>query len=225
MRIRKYKIKKIKNNSGKKKEHKNIKDNGFDENKKIEIPFIPRFEENTLILNKSLINIFKNFLNLENEVCGYIENIFDKIILKIFSQEEIETTKSLCFHDNFYSPYIFHTHPNNSKSYPSASDIIKVLKYDIIKSSLIFTKWGIWEIYSHVKKKFEKDEQNDIVETINTIFEEFYKLTNKGRTDIPDYIFIKNFMEAFKEVFKKDFKIDIDIILTPWNNEYEINNS
>ena len=193
---------------------------GGDQNKKrkFEDLELPTFNYDPIVLNESLIELAYNFLNLDSEVCGIIEKESDKTIFKIYSQDsEISKDKSMCLHGK-YAPYIFHTHPNTSKSYPSASDIIKVIKHNTIKSSLIFTRWGIWEIYSNMKKKISIEMQEDMKNKINTVFETLYFKTEKGRAKTVDYIFIDKFLNDFKSEF------DINILLTPWKNEYIILN-
>ena len=53
---------------------------------------------------------------------------------------------------------------------------------------------------------------------INTVFETLYFKTEKGRAKTVDYIFIDKFLTDFKSEF------DINILLTPWKNEYIILN-
>jgi hypothetical protein len=44
------------------------------------------------------------------------------------------------------APMIFHTHPYSSYSYPSFEDLNKVAKHTEIRTSIVATWWGIWEI-------------------------------------------------------------------------------
>lgn len=46
----------------------------------------------------------------------------------------------------YYTPIIFHTHPRTSYATPSVEDIVKVLKHKIIKTSVIVTAWGVFQI-------------------------------------------------------------------------------
>ena len=125
-----------------------------------------RYEEviiGDMTLNKNLLEIIKSFLKLDFEICGTLKtNPSGKMILEIHSQNKIvdEGDKSMCYHLSYFKN-IFHTHTNNSKAYPSAKDIIKVMKNSDILSSLIFCKWGIWEIYSAKKYNFSNTEKKN----------------------------------------------------------------
>ena len=46
----------------------------------------------------------------------------------------------------YYTPIIFHTHPRTSYATPSFEDIIKVLKHKEIRTSVIVTNWGTFQI-------------------------------------------------------------------------------
>lgn len=175
-----------------------------------------------MILNENLLQVVKSFLNLEFEVCGSIKDhessSGNKIILEIHSQykektKEEDNDRSHCYHLN-YSKYIFHTHPYYSKSYPSASDIIKVLNNSVIISSLIFTKWGIWEIYSDKKMKFSESQKTETKEILNKFLKDIYEKTDGGRADVVNYDLIEGYIKKM-EFFYKKFGLEIN--LTPWS--------
>jgi len=182
-----------------------------------------------MILNENLLQTIKSFLNLDFEVCGSIKDhessSGSKIILEIHSQykekvKEEDIGKSHCYHLN-YSKYIFHTHPYYSKSYPSSTDIIKVMNNSIIISSLIFTKWGIWEIYSAKKMKFNDIQKEETKEILNKFLKGIYENTEGGRTNVVNYELIEGYIKKI-EFFYKKFGLEIN--LTPWSRivDYDI---
>ena len=174
-----------------------------------------------MIINKNLLEIIKSFLNLDFEICGCLkESHSGKIIFEVHSQDEtkIDSDKLMCEHFS-YSRHIFHTHPNISKCYPSAKDIIKVMKNSMILSSIIFCKWGIWEIYSNKKYNFSNTEKQIENDKINKLFVELYEMTENGRANEVDYKKINKFIKKIEERYKL---FGLEINLSPGKEEYEI---
>ena len=71
----------------------------------------------------------------------------------------------------YYTDIIFHTHPRTSYSTPSVEDIIKVLKHTKIKTSVIVTNWGVFQIVKMKDTVFNLDNRisEKILECINYI--------------------------------------------------------
>ena len=97
-------------------------------------------------------------LDLDTEACGILESVDEErfhLILDAIGESD-KAGRKLCRFPR-YSTYIWHTHPKFSKGYPSAEDIAKTLKprerADLIYDQLIFTDWGIWEMYAGNKKQ------------------------------------------------------------------------
>lgn len=116
-----------------------------------------------MLINKQITEIFKLLLNLPIETCGIIKFDNDVPVLEIHVSKH--NTKNNCVH-KYYGHHIFHTHIHKDESFPSAHDIVKVMKNSSIKTSLISTHWGIWEIISEKKYNFTCDEQAHITKTI-----------------------------------------------------------
>ena len=174
-----------------------------------------------MILNKNLLEIIKSFLNFNFEICGCIKEAHGgRIIFEVHSQDEtkIGSDKLMCEHLS-YSRHIFHTHPNISKCYPSAKDIIKVMKNSMIMSSIIFCKWGVWEIYSNKKYSFSLSEKQIENDKINKLLVELYEMTGKGRANEVDY---KKINKCVKKIEDKYKSFGLEINLTQWEDEYEI---
>jgi|SRR3989304_2551058 len=122
-----------------------------------------------------LKNIFPT-LSIEYEVCGYLKS--SNHYLNIYTENKGQ--KGEC--ESRYRKYMWHTHPSVSKAYPSATDIIKVIKNEVIITSIIFTVWGIWEIHS-VKKSpnLSLEKRQSMNKHINELSELVYLITDKGR--------------------------------------------
>jgi len=117
-----------------------------------------------MLLNRQLLNILKQLLHLNVETCGVLKIINNKLVLEIHTSPTDKNNE--CIH-NYYAEHIFHTHVLANKSYPSAPDIVKVLKNSKIVTSLVVCHWGIWEICSLKKQLFTPSEQEHIVQRIS----------------------------------------------------------
>jgi hypothetical protein len=117
-----------------------------------------------MLLNRQLLNILTQLLHLKVETCGVLKLVNGKVVLEIHTSQTDKNNE--CLH-NYYAEHIFHTHVLSNKSYPSAPDIVKVLKNSKIVTSLIICHWGIWEICSLKKQLFTPSEQEYIVHTIS----------------------------------------------------------
>lgn len=117
-----------------------------------------------MLLNTQILELFKQLLNLSIETCGIIK--YDgsgEPIIEIHTSQH--NTKNRCVH-KYYGLHLFHTHIHKDESFPSAHDIVKVMKNASIKTSLIISHWGIWEIISERKYLFKPDEQKHITNTM-----------------------------------------------------------
>jgi hypothetical protein len=163
-----------------------------------------------------------------------------------------DTTRKNCSHTK-YSKIIYHTHPKNAKSYPSVEDIMKITKIKdestihpthnnkIIKTSLIFTDCGIWELYCNDNKNLDKNHYNQITKYIEGILKKIYEKYSKtvrhdnngriievkggGRYVVnDDYLkyAIKNIEDALHYYFPS-----YKIYFSEWNNlnEYKLHKS
>lgn len=164
------------------------------------------------ISKKNLKNIYDNKLTLDYEVCGFIEK-HELNSLKVNEQDNISSdTKRKSCQTREYSKVIYHTHPNTSKFYPSVEDIMKIVKAKNkkIMCSIIFTKYGIWEI---IRKNFQEsiEEKNDEIEELRNILYKIYYANENGRK-IKNLKGIYESIELIKEI------LDIDIYFTLWTN-------
>jgi hypothetical protein len=82
---------------------------------------------------------------------------------------------------------IFHTHPHNSKPYPSIEDIVKLLKHrDIVCRSFIATSWGLWTISNTARSTYyateTEDKRKQLVEFLDKTLAKLYELNGKHST-------------------------------------------
>lgn len=175
------------------------------------------------ISKKNLNIIYTKKLELDHEVCGFIER-GDTNSLKVNEQENIllliKADRKSC-QTTGYSEIYYHTHPNNSKFYPSHEDIIKVMKKNEIMSSIIFTKYGIWEIVRKNRDMYfnnlSMDEQKYLEKKIRKTLDKIYFKNKEGR-HLRNLSFIHRIMRYLEELLKDDYSIDISIHFTLWSN-------
>ena len=92
------------------------------------------------------VKLINNYLvfNFNEIVQGFDEEFLHKGVVK--------TRKGIIGFKHFV---IFHTHPKESKPYPSIEDIMKLLKhYNKICLSVLFTRWGLWLIFNTDESNF-----------------------------------------------------------------------
>lgn len=130
------------------------------------------------------LRFYKKLLTHDYEICGNFDNINgDLVVNKALCQKGYAIKGRTACHWKIISQYIWHTHPNNAKSYPSAEDVLKILKNPVIKISIIFTKWGIWIL--KCDKYFEilnnSSTYNHHLYRINEFGDNIYYATLRGR--------------------------------------------
>ena len=151
------------------------------------------------MFNKTILNIVKNyFLKIDHEICGIIKKVKSndkEVVILEIHPPIIEDDKRLNCSHVYYSKIIFHTHPNISKPYPSAEDILKIMKSFDIEYSVIFTSWGIWKLYSNKKFKFtEKNVKNDIKKINSLLVDLYYHYKDKNF----DFLFINEVVNKIR---------------------------
>lgn len=124
------------------------------------------------------------------------------------------TDRGFCQHTR-YTKYIWHTHSHNLLPYPSAEDIVNMLKWHINNtkndypvSSVIFTLWGIWEIHSDKKYQLDQKWLEYLHYTVKQSIDKLYKN-------------IENIELVIREISEKINKhiFNIQIWFTKWFNE------
>jgi hypothetical protein len=176
-----------------------------------------------ILLQKDLL-FAKKLLSLNYEVCGNFRLKSNNILhLDISDEGEPirQGERGSCISTNVWMNW--HTHPYMVLPWPSTEDIFKILfdrKDDpILWGSLIFTEWGVWEIYST---------QKDSVSNIQEGEEEWTQYTSDALysdlgldNDIPvpsineSKPYIINYIRKWKERFNY---LGLEITLTDWNS-------
>lgn len=178
-----------------------------------------------MILIKNLIDEMKTNIDEQVEICANIEdNKMKHIQMGVLETDKNGKVRNMCKHLK-YSHVIYHSHPKKAYSYPSAEDIIKVMKNGQIKISLISTKWGLWIIkntptsngYSaECSEKWKNIIQqfiNDI--GINTSKHPSTRLENEDKS--------MDFVDDFNNIIYKNIKIiqkitNLSIQFYDWKN-------
>ena len=116
----------------------------------------------------------------------------------------------------------FHTHPYVTYPWPSTEDIFKVLTERsgaVLWGSLIFTEWGIWEIYS--AEKVDKSYLDSIQEewTTNTSDKLFYDLNLEENSEVPDLNTVHGALQSFLDKWGRGWEdVGLEITLTDWRD-------
>jgi hypothetical protein len=167
-----------------------------------------------MAIPSSSVKAMHALLEKNVEMCGYLTEQFIPYINMVGPGESGQCDVSE------YRPLMWHTHPNVSKSYPSVQDIIHVLHKSsgnptIFTGSIIFTRWGIWELFCANKKALDEYSAKNIIPALlKTQLDKLYEnsrkdLTNQTLQDIT--IVIQNITRNFT-----DFRFQL--YFTPWKN-------
>jgi len=176
----------------------------------------------------------KEMITKRFEVCGILiqtdkESKYPEFYPFVDAVGKTIKGRNSCIHPR-YGQYIWHTHSETMKGYPSGEDIIKIIKkrelYFQIRSSIIFTSWGIWEIFSKNKVTINPNMQKYIIKMISPLWNGIYHITKRGRTYYPK---INNFLhsiidEICRFINNKFERVDLglEISFVSWNDIGEL---
>jgi hypothetical protein len=94
------------------------------------------------------------------------------------------------------------------------------MKNKIIKTSLIFTKWGIWELKCNNKKEVEDIPKKEIRKQLDKIYFE-----NEKGHEINNSIMLQNRIKNIEEILQNE-GFDFNMYFTEWfeidENDYEL---
>jgi len=151
---------------------------------------------------------YTNLLNLPFETCGNFIQTNNILI----NQPQLETIGSKytnpksCQH-KVYSSIIWHTHPVDSKPYPSSRDILKIIKNKLISTSIIFTTLGFWVLKYPFNIVLSNQQQEHHLKQIDNILLSLYNSYKKGNlNDFYNNIdFVKTMLQNRYKYFTIDF--------------------
>ena len=160
------------------------------------------------------------FMNKKVETCGYLRSTNDGYYTAVVDGKNItgQGDRAACAWNEPYKKLLWHTHPKGVIAYPSAEDILKVVKprrdISMIEKSFIYTMWGVWELYATRKAEMSlKDIEKLIRKLDNKYSKKMYNKTEKGRArtltaDMEKYVdaYIQR-VETNKKLSKRGFTI------------------
>jgi len=175
-----------------------------------------------LISTYELEGVYAELQDRDDEICGFLKSNKKNNYLELDEQENISkdyTIKNSC-RTKKYKKMIYHTHPFVSKSYPSIEDIFKIVKMKnkIIKLSIIFTRWGIWEL--HCNKKTDKITKK-IINDVNEQLTNIYHNQNNGRGELRNKSLLQKSINNINNIL---FIYDFKMYFSEWDfeNDYRI---
>jgi hypothetical protein len=141
-------------------------------------------------------------INMEKEACGTIEN--GKIILQTLFENE---SRDNCDYKHKRG-IIWHTHNKDGKSYPSAEDILSVLRNSNVHMSLVFTKLGVYLMKSYNKKEVSERNFHNIKMILDKLYSKLYKKVPKEERcnvelDSNSYLDIEQMIDTLAEFADK----------------------
>jgi len=150
------------------------------------------------------------------EACGIIYNSKGKFRLVLQSYGDEKSDRSNCKNTSYYK-YIWHTHPCTLKAYPSAEDILKVIKSPKIFKSFIFTKWGVWILSSTDSTSLNKKK---LINFIVPYLHRLYYKTNRGRGAYTKVIgcYISIIFGRIRSLINRFLDVDLRFEMIPWKN-------
>jgi hypothetical protein len=208
--------------------------------------------KNNAIESISYNDIIKN--NKYTEYCGTLklekDNDFsNKYYLFVdelnIGKEEEQTKQRNSCQNTHYNTFIWHTHPIRANYYPSAEDILKILKNREINYSIIFTDKGIWilnfnQYIPQLKQKIYDIKQKKMYDNQvfnQQIFQLYYNALQRsgdylyeldknnieGNISINTYINqISTYIKIYNQQFFPDIKETFMIKFIKWDEKDEL---
>lgn len=179
----------------------------------------------TYTISRDTINQIQSWVNNIYETCANftisdIELIIDgESTINGPNVNEVCESGGTCQHE-YYSNVILHTHPSICKAYPSAMDISKVMKNaNIIQSSLIATKWGMWIISNdytrtNLYNESKRDQLHEVLNFYLNIINKYTSNKKGGSINLPPI-----YAQLFKDPLQKIME-NTNLIITffPWSS-------
>lgn len=177
-------------------------------------------------LQKQTLKQIRSKLREKSEICGVVvPSSLDSDILELESLDVgpyiHDGERGSCRSTNVWIN--FHTHPLVVLPWPSTEDVFKIL-YDrerqpVLWGSLIFTEWGIWELFSsHKVPRHELDEMEDWW-TTNASDKLFYALQLDETPQVPHLNTIHKPLQSYLDLWGQSFRnLGFEMTLTDWKD-------
>jgi hypothetical protein len=175
------------------------------------------------ITSKNIQDILQLIMRNNAEACGIMTVQDEHLIPFIDSFGESEGPRKMCNYTRL-SKYVWHTHTKDSISYPSAEDYVAMIKLRdgvTVKTSIVFTFWGIWELYSANKLKMGDRLREALINGIKSTEYDIYSKSGRGRGAVEIEVvntYIANVIKAIEKLLPN---LGYKIRFTPWK---DINN-
>lgn len=120
-------------------------------------------------------DIWNNIYHERQEICANINRNSQTRHLELYNRKqeegdnEQEIGRGSCIYEK-YTEIIFHTHPIVSYNPPSQEDIAKVWENDEIKTSVIASSWGLWQIIRQGPSKLADVPKDLLKQTFNEYY-------------------------------------------------------
>jgi len=172
---------------------------------------------------RNTLDEFKKKLDARSEICGIVVPGSDILELKSLDvgPHIHDGERGSCRSTNIWIN--FHTHPFVVYPWPSTEDVFKIL-YDrgsspVLWGSLIFTEWGVWELYSPTK--IPQDTLDEMFEwwTVNASDKLFFDLGLDQKKQIPQAQQVVKQIQDYLDLWNEGFgELGVEITLTFWED-------
>lgn len=170
-------------------------------------------------------NVAYKLLENKSELCGFLD---ENGTIKVDTFGTFENGRGTCLHSH-REPYMWHTHPFGLKAYPSAEDILSILKkHDNPIVSLIFTSWGIWEMTAVNKLVLDETWKVYLSSIAKDAFNALYQITDKGKGDLNliTLAYLQTTLFELMYNINRKYPFGFQISFIPWNrikDRYRVN--
>ncbi len=125
---------------------------------------------NYSISKNTYITMYEHMFYGKTEFCSYLDQYKGLLTIKQstlstgdFESYADDKVRGTCQFVGNPTQFLYHSHPLTSRSYPSAEDIVKLLKKPKKHSlSVVSTRWGIYIIKQTAASLNQKIEENDV---------------------------------------------------------------
>lgn len=180
------------------------------------------------ISGQTLQTVQKLILENDVEMCGnlLLPSELEKYGIAENSQEGLvlyveNVGNEFSCQNKTYTKYTWHTHSKNSKGYPSVADLFIPLR-KTPDTSIIFTKWGIWELHTgdkYLKELTEERREFLKVNYLEKVLNKIYEYTEKGRAsplNERQHSAVIQLTESLNKVMQNNLKFKFIAAFTDW---------